>query len=84
MTDDSGLFSFLFTTVGGIRHSKTGHPKNQIFKTLFFWSFLGVKLPNEEKPSSAVCLVLAGKGQFLKKMLILVKIGQNGLFLENF
>ena len=62
--------------LGGIRHSKIGHPKNQVFKNSFFWLFLGAKFPNEERSSSAVwlVLVLAGKGPFLQKP---ANFGQN-------
>ena len=55
-------------TLSLLRHSKTGHPKKQIFKNAFSGCFyIGAKLPNKEKSSSAVCLVLVRKGAFLQK-----------------
>ena len=70
--------------VGGIRHSKTGHPKNFFFDNSFVLLFLGAKLANEEKSSSVVCLVFLERALIAKELLILAKIGQNGLFYENF
>ena len=51
--------------VGGIRHSENGPLKKKITKKS--WLFIGVKLPNEEKSSSALCLILTRKGPFLQK-----------------
>ena len=50
--------------IGGIRHPTQ---KIKFSKKKVFWLFIGATFPDEEKSSSAVCLVLAGKGPFLQK-----------------
>ena len=53
--------------LGGIRHSENGPLKNFFLQKKKSWLFIGVKLPNEEKSSSALCLILTRKGPFLQK-----------------
>ena len=53
--------------IGGIRHSENGPLKKFIYCTKKSWLFIGVKLPNEEKSSSALRLNLTRKGPFLQK-----------------
>ena len=67
---------------GVLDTQKLGTQKIKNSKFIFL-VVLGEKFPNKEKSSSAVCLVLVGKGPILKKLLILANIGQNGLFLAN-